>query len=57
MRHIYIKPGPPHLKGIVERSHRIDQEEFYQLIMYTDDVDMNKKLASWDQFYNFNKPH
>jgi hypothetical protein len=32
MKHIYIKP----------RSHRKDQEEFYQLLTYTDDVDLNK---------------
>jgi len=30
MRHIYIKPHSPQLNGKVERSHRIDQEEFYR---------------------------
>ena len=44
MKHIYIEPGSPQLNGKVERSHRIDQEEFYQLLTYTDDVDLNKKL-------------
>jgi transposase InsO family protein len=57
MRHIYIKPHSPNLNGKVERSHRIDQEEFYQLLTYTDDVDLNNKLESWEQFYNFNRPH
>jgi hypothetical protein len=27
--HVYIKPRTPHLNGKVERSHRIDAEEFY----------------------------
>ena len=57
MRHIYIKPGSPQLNGKVERSHRIDQEEFYQLLTYTDDVDLNKKLEYWEQFYNFDRPY
>jgi transposase len=57
MRHSYIKPRSPQLNGKVERSHRIDQEEFYQLLTYTDDVDLNKKLESWERFYNFDRPH
>ncbi len=57
IRHVYIKPGSPQLNGKVERSHRSDQEEFYQLLTYTDDVDLNKKLATWEEFYNFNRPH
>jgi transposase InsO family protein len=35
----------------------MDQQEFYQLLKYTDDVDLNKKLESWEQFYNFDRPH
>ncbi len=57
MRHVYIKPRSPQLNGKVERSHRSDQEEFYQLLSYKDDVDLNKKLDAWEQFYNFNRPH
>ena len=30
IRHIYIKPASPRLNGKVERSHRIDAEEFYR---------------------------
>ena len=29
--HVYIKPATPRLNGKVERSHRIDDEEFYRL--------------------------
>lgn len=57
IRHAYIKPRSPQLNGKVERSHRSDQEEFYQLLDYTDDVDLNKKLAEWEAFYNFSRPH
>ncbi len=45
------------MNGKVERSHRTDQEEFYQLLTYTDDVDLNEKLEDWENFYNFNRPH
>ena len=44
MQHIYIKPRSPQLNGKVERSHRTDQQEFYQLLTYTNDVDLNIKL-------------
>jgi len=57
IRHAYIKPKSPQLNGKVERSHRTDQEEFYQLLTYTDDIDLNKKLKAWENFYNFNRPH
>ena len=57
MRHVYIKPRSPQLNGKVERSHRTDQEESYQLLTYTDDVDLNKKLVAWERFYNLDRPH
>lgn len=50
MKHVYIKPRSPQLNGKVERSHRTDQEEFYQLLTYTDDVDLNKKLEYSSNF-------
>lgn len=57
VRHVYIKPRSPQLNGKVERSHRTDQEEFYQLLTYKDDVDLEKTLAEWGDFYNLNRPH
>jgi len=57
IRHVYIKKGTPRLNGKVERSHRIDQEEFYQLLTYKDDVDLEKKMNTWENFYNFDRPH
>jgi transposase InsO family protein len=26
-------------------------------LTYTDDVDLNKKLAEWERFYNLDRPH
>lgn len=57
MEHVYIRPATPRLNGKVERSHRTDKQEFYQLLDYVDDVDLRKKLAEWEAFYNFHRPH
>lgn len=57
IRHAYIKPSSPQLNGKVERSHRSDQQEFYQLLSYKGDVDLEGKLAEWEAFYNFSRPH
>ena len=42
IRHVYIRPGTPRLNGKVERSHGTDKEEFYQMIEYKNDVDLEK---------------
>jgi IS30 family transposase len=57
IRHVYIKPGKPNLNGKVERSHLTDDQEFYQLIEYTDDIDITKKLEEWENFYNCHRPN
>jgi transposase InsO family protein len=57
VRHGYIKPASPNLNGGVERSHLTDKLEFYQLLEYTDDVDLAEKLAAWEDFYNVHRPH
>ena len=57
MKHVYIKLRSPQLNGKVERSHRTDSTEFYQLLTYSDDVDLNEKLSNWEQFYNYYRPH
>jgi hypothetical protein len=48
------------LNGKVERSHRIDQEEFYRMldgVVIDDTILFNDKLQEWEDFYNFNRPH
>ena len=57
MRHVYIKPRTPRLNGKVERSHGTDEREFYQLIEYKGDVDLEEKLKEWENFYNLHRPH
>jgi transposase InsO family protein len=57
IRHAYIKPNSPQLNGKVERSHRSDEQEFYQLLTYNGDVDLEAKLADWERFYNLARPH
>lgn len=57
MEHVYIKPRTLQLNGKFERSHRIDKDEFYQLLTYKDDVDLEKKFAVWERFYNNGRPH
>lgn len=57
MRHVYIKPRTPRLNGKAGRSHRTDKDEFYQLLGFTDGVDLNQKLAVWEDFYNYCRPH
>lgn len=60
IQHTYIKPRTPRLNGKVERSHRIDAEEFYRLLdgVVIDDTRLfNDKLQEWEDFYNFHRPH
>jgi len=61
IRHVYIRPRSPHLNGKVERSHRIDDQQFYQLLDkdgITDDIHLcNEKLREWEDYYNYHRPH
>jgi transposase InsO family protein len=56
---VYIRPRTPHLNGKVERSHRIDDQEFYQLLDQdgiTDDIHLfNEKLREWEDYYNYHR--
>ena len=58
--HVYIKPATSRLNGKVERSHRIDAEEFYWMLdgVVIDDTELfNDRLKEWEDFYNFDRPH
>ena len=61
IRHVYFKPRSPHLNGKVERSHRVDDQEFYELLDQggiTDDIHLfNDKLREWEDYYNYHRPH
>ena len=49
--------APLTLNGKVERSHRSDEQEFYQLLSYKGDVDLEARLDEWEKFYNLHRPH
>ena len=61
VRHVYIRPRTPRLNGKVERSHRVDDQEFYQLLDkdgISDDIHLfNEKLREWEDYYNYHRPH
>jgi transposase InsO family protein len=61
IQHVYIRPRTPRLNGKVERSHRVDDQEFYQLLDkqgISDDIHLfNKKLRDWEDYYNYHRPH
>lgn len=60
IQHVYIKPRRPRLNGKVERSHRIDDDEFYKMLegVVIDDANLfNEKLKEWENFYNYDRPH
>jgi hypothetical protein len=50
IRHAYIKRGTPQLNGKVERSHRFDGQEFYELLSCKGDVNLEIKLNQWEHF-------
>lgn len=52
IKHYLIDPGKPAQNGKVERSHREDQEKFYEKNTFRDFKDLKKKLRKWNIQYN-----
>ena len=50
--HYLIDPGKPAQNGTVERSHREDQEKFYEQNIFNDLNDLKRKLKRWNMYYN-----
>ena len=50
--HYLIDPGKPAQNGTVERSHREDQEKFYETHIFNGFPDLQKKLKRWNMYYN-----
>lgn len=50
--HYLIDPGKPAQNGTVERSHREDQQKFYEQNKFKDFTDLQKKLKRWNMYYN-----
>jgi len=52
MIHYLIDPGKPAQNGKVERSHRTDQEKFYERYEFKDVLELIEKLRMWNIEYN-----
>jgi transposase InsO family protein len=52
MFHYLIDPGKPAQNGTVERSHREDQQKFYERNKFKSFSDLQKKIESWNIYYN-----
>lgn len=50
--HYLIDPGKPAQNGTVERSHREDEEKFYQRNSFKTKADLKKKIRRWNEYYN-----
>ena len=52
IEHYLIDPGKPAQNGTVERSHRTDQEHFYDRVSFTTPGELRLKLRLWNMYYN-----
>jgi len=50
--HYLIDPGKPAQNGTVERSHREDEEKFYQQHTFTSEHMLKTNLRRWNTYYN-----
>lgn len=50
--HYLIDPGKPAQNGTVERSHREDEEKFYQQNRFRSFSDLKDKIKVWNEYYN-----
>lgn len=50
--HYLIDPGKPAQNGRVERSHRTDQEHFYDRFKFKSVIDLKHKILAWNEEYN-----
>ena len=56
IRHRYIRPRRPQQNGKVERSHRIDNEEFWNRHRFQDfEVAAAVALRDWETRYNYER--
>jgi transposase InsO family protein len=50
--HYLIDPGKPQQQGTIERSHREDQQKFYEQNKFKSFADLQKKIRIWNTYYN-----
>ena len=52
IKHQLIRPYTPRHNGKVERSHRTDQERFYNFLQYSTFEELQEKMSEWLIRYN-----
>ncbi|MEK7106811.1 MAG: integrase core domain-containing protein [Patescibacteria group bacterium] len=52
IKHYLIDPGKPAQNGTVERSHREDQEKFYDETVFASAEDLRYRVRLWNMYYN-----
>lgn len=50
--HYLIDPGKPNQNGCIERSHRTDQESFYDQVNFNSIKMLRYKIKLWNMYYN-----
>ena len=50
--HYLIDPGKPAQNGKVERSHRTDQEMFYDRHKFKTKLELERVIRKWNEYYN-----
>jgi transposase InsO family protein len=55
--HYLIDTGKPQQNGKVERSHRTDQEELYDVERFASLYDLRRKQKHWLHYYNHGREH
>jgi len=50
--HYLIDPGKPAQNGKIERSHREDQEKFYEKNIFKNLKELEEKIILWNDYYN-----
>ena len=51
----HIKPRRPEQNGKVERSHRIDEEEFWSRATFDEFTSAAQALRAWEHRYNYDR--
>ena len=50
-------PHKPWQNGIIERSHRTDNEELFHVLRFASPDERRYQLKLWEQEYNNRRPH
>lgn len=52
IKHYLIDPGKPAQNGMVERSHREDQEKLYDQTIFNSEEELRYRVRLWNMHYN-----